>query len=142
MTKQLVLLVLVIFLCIESYSQSKSYKGLRGTYTSLWADTRWMYDFLSDSTYVYQTSGHFGNVNSKGKYCIVGDTVKLTAYPKELQEDPKFYFKDGFLLIENDSCLINLETGYEHLLRKDGNVIYASKKRNLKRKGMPVIKQQ
>jgi hypothetical protein len=135
----LIILILAIFSLSKLYSQVLAAINVTGRYVALWGETIWAYNFNPDNTYVYQTSGHFGNIKTIGKYKISKDTIVLTAFSKDLQEDPNRYFKADTLIIQSDSCLINLQTGYEHLRLKPNQEIYTSKKRNLKLSGLPII---
>ena len=129
-----------IFISLSSYSQSNSKVKIKGTFTALWAETLWSYNFKLDNTYQFKTSGHFGYTITKGLYKIIQDTIILTAFPKRQQVDPNTYFINDPLLIDNDNCLIDLRLGYEHIRIKHKNDrIYASKRRNLNLPGRPVI---
>jgi hypothetical protein len=128
-----------IFISLSSYSQSNSKVKIKGTFTALWAETLWSYTFKLDNKYKFETSGHFGNTITKGLYKIIQDTIFLTAFPQSQQVDPNTYFTTDTLLIDNDNCLIN-HLGYEHIrLKHKNDRIYASKRRDLKLPGRPVM---
>ena len=138
--KQIAILSLAISNFKDANCQKTLPKSLNGTYMALWGETVWSYKFNRDSSYINQTSGHFGDINTKGRYKISNDTVTLTAFPINLQENPNSYFKTDTLIIDSDSCLIDLTTRHEHILRKnDSGVIFESKKRNLELPGRPIV---
>jgi hypothetical protein len=91
---------------------------------------RWAYRFYPDSTYLHQTSGHFGFTETTGSYRIAADSIYLTALPAEKQKNSNHYFVADTLLIISRDTLTELSTGYGHLWQKNlGGAIYAGKKR-------------
>jgi hypothetical protein len=123
-----------------TFSQTDSKTKLKGTYIALVAETRWIYEFNLNYTYTFKTIGHFGNSTTKGYYTINQDTIFLTAFTKQKQNNPNFYFESDTLVLEGDTCLIKLSTGYEHLLIKNKNdTIYSSRRRNMRLPGRPLI---
>lgn len=123
-----------------SFPQNSERTKIIGTFAALWAETLCLYEFNLDGTYQYETSGHFGNSVTIGKYRIIHDTIILTASPKSQQRNTSFYFKTDTLIIHNDNCLLDLSLGYEHLrLQTKNDTIYAGKRRNLKLPGRPII---
>ena len=133
-------LVAIVFFSAGAYSQNTGEKEIKGTFVGLWAGTVWSYVFNSDKTYKYQSTGHFGNSLTLGQYRISQDTLILNAFSKSQQRDTNFYFQTDTLIIDSDNCLIDLTTGYEHLrLKEENDTVYASKRRNLKLLGRPVL---
>ena len=132
--------LILLHVSLLAFAQNYSNTKLKGRYVALLAETRWIYEFNLNDTYTFRTLGHFGNSTTKGFYTITKDTIFLTAFPKEKQNNPDFYFASDALILENDTCLINLSTGHEHLLMKNKNdTIYSSRRRNLKLPGRPLV---
>jgi hypothetical protein len=102
---------------------------LAGSYHGSWARTVWSYTFNSDNTYQYETNGHFGNTYTTGKFEILNDTVFLSPYPKEQQRNELYYHHKDTLLIDGDSCLIQISLRYDYCKRKksDRFIIHSSK---------------
>lgn len=139
MNKNILLLTLLLSLSL-AFSQTNSKKNLKGTYVALLAETRWIYQFNLNHTYTYKTIGHFGNSTTKGYYRISQDTIILTAFAREKQSNPNFYFKSDTLILESDTCLIKISTGYEHcLIKNKHDTIYSARRRNMKLQGHPLI---
>jgi len=133
---------IVFFYCERCNSQTFPTKRIKGTYNALFAETLWSYKFNPNQTYVYQTSIHFGYSKTKGRYKINGDTIILKAFPAHKQKDPNFFLKSDTLLIQSDTCLIPINSGYEHLLIKNKHqTLYTSKKRDLALPGRPIVRE-
>ena len=54
-----------------------------------------------------------------GKYRIAGDTVIITAFPKELQVDSSYLAITDTLLLDGDSCIIHYSIGYDYCKLKE-----------------------
>jgi len=113
-------------------------QSLSGEYMSLWGETLWTYKFETNGNYVFTTSGHFGDSKTIGSYRFRNDTVFLMALPASKQPDPKSYFRTDTLFKLSDTCFVDLSLGYEYCKTK-GSTIMASRKRNVHKKGMPLI---
>jgi hypothetical protein len=105
---------------------------LIGKFISWWGDTDWIYTFDSLGKYEFVTRGHFGFSTT--------NTIYLTAFPKSEQPDSNFYIKNDTLLIETNSCLLDVPLGYEYNIEDTTQkVFYESKRRDMTKKGHPII---
>jgi len=99
---------LYLLLAFGEISFSSENTRLKGTYFGFSLQTSWIYEFLDDSSFVFQTKGHFGNTTTRGTYKISNDTVNFAFDSKGTQEDTSAYFNSlGPLVIINDSCLFS-----------------------------------
>ena len=110
MIKISIILLLTISGFTKSYSQVKTFSNINAEYVLLCEETFWTYEFLPNANSIFKIRGHLGNVDIKSKYVVIRDTIVLTALPRKFQDDPIFYIKNDALLIESDTCLINLHS--------------------------------
>ena len=81
-----------------------------GKYYGGWAETLWIVSLHEDNRFEYRIEGHIANQTVTGDFTQVDDTLILT--PKNgLISDG---FKEKKLLIVGDSCLIDLDVGYDY----------------------------
>jgi hypothetical protein len=126
MVKTFFLLTLLPF----SLLGQNSSKNITGVFVGRWASTEWIYVFDKDNTFTFNTSGHFGFTNTAGQYRLSGDTIFLKSFPKEQQKDSNFLQINETLIIDGDSCIIDLSLGYGYCKRKNnGFIIYQSRQR-------------
>jgi len=131
------LLILFTLSSLSIIGQSHT-KNISCNYYGWWADTRWEYIFSKNNNFIFNTGGHFGNTHTMGIYHFSGDTIFLLPFAKEKQTDSGYLYLKDSLLIEGDSCVIQLSTGYDYCKgkqrelfiqhsRKSGNKKYACK---------------
>ena len=112
---------------MPSFGQADT-KIITGEYFGAWARSRFVYSFTKDNTFSFTTAGHIGNSKTLGTFSISGDTIFLTPYPKEKQKGA--YSTNQTLLIDGDSCIIELSVGYDYCKQtKKEKYIYNSKRR-------------
>lgn len=88
---------------------------IEGNYYGSWASTTWEYHFKKDQSFSFKSNGHFGNTNSYGNYSIKDDTLILNSVHSDIGSQEGFYnFNNDKFLIEGDSCVISLGTGYDY----------------------------
>ena len=93
----------------------KNNRTLQGDYYGSWARTTWEYHFNKDNSFSFKSNGHFGNTRSIGKYSVTGDTLILNSILSDTTDRKGFYnFKNEKFLIDGDSCIISLSTGYDY----------------------------
>ena len=98
-----------------TFLSAKSEKKITGYYAGYWAQTSWEYKFYDNNTFWFESSGHFGNTLSSGQYSINQDTLELNSIPTDTIKKEIFYnFKRDKYLIEGDSCIVDLQTGYDY----------------------------
>jgi hypothetical protein len=131
------LYILLISICGTLFTNINNQQEVSGEYIGLWGETIWTYQLNANGSYVYTTSGHFGDIQTFGTYKLSNNTLFLTAKPANKQPDPKRYFMYDTLFRLSDSCIVDLSLGYEYC-RMKGKTIRASHKRNIHLKGMPV----
>ena len=93
-----------------------------GDYYGSWASTHWEYHFKSDSTFLFLSSGHFGNTYSIGTYQLREDTLELNSIKTNGTTDSTIEgmdrhflnFQSDLFLLTADSCIIDLESGYDY----------------------------
>lgn len=98
-----------------AFLSAKADRKLTGYYAGYWARTSWEYKFYDNNTFWFKSSGHFGNTLSSGHYSINQDTLMLTSVLTDTIKKEVFYkFSEDKFLIEGDSCIVNLQTGYDY----------------------------
>jgi len=102
-----------LFIATPCFAQVDT-KNITGKYFGAWARSRFTYSFAKDKTFSLITAGHFGNTKTVGTFSISGDTIYLTPYPKEKQKDKYALNSNQILLIDGDSCIIELSVGYDY----------------------------
>lgn len=99
----------------NEYVRAKSDKKITGYYAGSWARTSWEYKFYDNNTFWFKSSGHFGNMFSSGQYSINQDTLVLNSFATDTIKKKVFYnFKGDKYLIDGDSCIVDLQTGYDY----------------------------
>jgi hypothetical protein len=112
--------LLLIISLISAYSCNKLEKGqIFGTYKAFYYETQWILTLNSDSSFTFITEGHIGDFKENGKYLISGDTLVLEKADMEQMK----------LLIDGDSCLIEIETRFDYCKRCTDE--YGSRKRSI-----------
>lgn len=138
MSKSKILKYFIIFLslAITPIIISSGLNGrITGHYTGFWARTIWEYNFFENNTFWFKSTGHFGNRLSSGHYVIIQDTLILNSTPTDTIKEEMFYiFNQDKYIIDGDSCIIHLKTGYDYCksktqLDKDPCAIHTSRKR-------------
>jgi hypothetical protein len=105
-------------------------RDIRGVYVGRWATTQWTYVFAEGNIFTFNTAGHFGFTNTMGKYHLSGDTIFLKSFPKEQQKDTDFLSFSDTLIIDGDSCIIDLSLGYDYCKGKRNEfIIHESRQR-------------
>ncbi len=123
------LLIIMTFLPSVLWGQ-KPNKRVKGIYVGWWGTTQWTYIFDTDTTFTFNTAGHFGFTNTVGQYHISGDTLFLISNPKKLQKDTNALILNDTLMIEGDSCIIDLSLGYDYCKSKNNEInIHQSRQR-------------
>ena len=108
----------------------KTETKIAGEYEGSWAMSFWFYAFKKDNTYQFETHGHFGNSTTIGEYNISGDTLYLKPFTIEKQKNKSFIPSRDTLLLDGDSCIVNISLGYDYCKKKKtDNFIHNSRKR-------------
>lgn len=116
-------LIITLLYATATTGQS-SRKVIKGKYSGWWADTYWTYTFDKKNIFHFLTRGHYGNSSTVGKYLISGDSIFIKAFPTA-----KTFLIDT-LLIDGDSCIIELSTRYDYCKKKRSQKIpHESRKR-------------
>jgi len=122
-------LIVLLFCSPAVFGQSKS-KSIIGTYSGYWGDSRWTYVFNNDNSFRFSTTGHVGFTSTIGEFQLFRDTILLISFPKDKQSDSSFITLKDKLLIDGDSCIIDLTFGYDYCRENpDKQFIHRSRKR-------------
>jgi hypothetical protein len=113
--KQVAILILLAGMMINTRAQA-----IEKTFTGWWAMTNWTFEFHKDNLYSFSSSGHAGNIASKGMYKISGDTI--------ITSETSTNGSHRLYLLESDSVIIDLSTYYEYRVA-NGTFFYNSQKR-------------
>jgi hypothetical protein len=83
-------------------------------YAGMYNKSIWEYEFYTNETFWYRSQGRVGNRESTGKFQIIGDTVFLNSVETDTTKWKFKTLKGKKLLILKDSCLLDLQTGYDY----------------------------
>lgn len=121
-------LTIALILPLLAFGQKK--KSVSGVYMGWWGDTQWIYHFDNNNTFLFDISGHFDVSKTLGSYYISGDTLFLKSFPKEFQPDSNFNNINKQLLLDGDSCIVDLQLHYDYCKPKSEE-IYMSRTRTI-----------
>jgi hypothetical protein len=119
----------ILFLPIALLAQDSN-RHLAGKYEGWWADSYWTYIFDRNNSYQFKTAGHFGITKTIGHFLISEDTIFLTPFSTDQQEDRNYMSNVDTLLMDGDTCVISLAVGCDYRKVKHNNTnIYISRQR-------------
>lgn len=75
-------------------------------YEGYWYETIFQFHFLKNGAFIFETSGHAGDIKRKGSYYIQNDTLSLKQDNNELIADGIIGSK--FLIKTVDACILDL----------------------------------
>ena len=117
---------LIIFGLIFLVGCDRDKNTLLGQYYGGWSETLWIVTLHEDNRFEYKIEGHIAKQTITGDFTTLSDTLILNSDNKKFTSEG---FKDKKLLITGDSCLIDLEIGYDYCKSRPDEWI--SKKWNL-----------
>ena len=95
-----------MIVCIIISLLGCSWSNVSNKYEAYWYETYYELILNKNQTFKYRFEGHRGNLEYRGTYEIVNDTLILNEPTKKLEES-KF-------LIDGSECLIELETRFDY----------------------------
>ena len=105
------LIFLILFSILTSCKTESKKEFLIGEFNGSWAMTSWNYKFFPNNKFEFKCLGHFGNVESNGKYIRKGDSLFLTPDSLKLV---KYGVVNPLYLIDGDSCIIDALLKYDY----------------------------
>lgn len=75
------------------------------------------YEFYSNETFWYRSQGQTGQKECTGRFQQIGDTLVLNAVSTDSLAWPFEQLKNKKLLVLPDTCLLDLESGYDYCLK-------------------------
>ena len=85
-----------------------------GNYHGLGELGGWTYSFKKNMIFSCSTAGHYGYFTATGKFSISGDTIYIKSSEKRNKKSNHFMAITDTLLIQGDSCLIDLSRQYKY----------------------------
>jgi len=97
-------------LIVTSGCVQRDSNPITGEYRASWGDTFWELTLTESDKFVFTTDGHFaGPLKTTGYFTRIGDTLYLNS-----QDTIKWTIKNERYLLIGDTCLIELNTGYDY----------------------------
>jgi hypothetical protein len=100
------ILLLTSFIFLLSCSSNNEIVQLKKFYEGYWYETIFQFHFLKNGAFIFETSGHAGDIKRKGSYYIQNDTLSLKQDNNELIADGIIGSK--FLIKTVDACILDL----------------------------------
>lgn len=100
--------LLILSLSFLNYEQKPS---MIGEFRGFWATTWWTLELQQDNKFKFTSWGHFGNTETLGTFKIDEPFIELE--PKD-ESSLKEIFKNYKFKILGDSCLVDLDHGYDY----------------------------
>lgn len=105
-------------------------QSISGVYSGWWGSTWWEFRFLMNNTYIRTSTGHYGNTVVNGEYKLRKDTIILIRGFENTHGTVNEKY-----LIDGDSCIIDIDLGYDYCKTRQGDANsfgrHVSVKRNI-----------